>query len=100
MARWLGREGGRRQGRRAVGEAGLALIVGWFEQVARGGNARRPGYLGKQQARADGAVAIPQAIAEAAVARTEEVVGTENAVRSAILAGMDPQAAYLTYGKF
>jgi 4-hydroxy-4-methyl-2-oxoglutarate aldolase len=49
---------------------------------------------------ADGAVAIPQAIAEAAVARTEEVVGMENAVRSAILAGMDPQAAYLKYGKF
>lgn len=49
---------------------------------------------------ADGAVIVPQAIAEAAVARTEEVVGTENAVRSAILAGMDPQAAYLKYGKF
>jgi regulator of RNase E activity RraA len=49
---------------------------------------------------ADGAVAIPQAVAEATVARTEEVVGTENAVRSAILAGMDPQAAYLKYGKF
>jgi 4-hydroxy-4-methyl-2-oxoglutarate aldolase len=49
---------------------------------------------------ADGAVAIPQATAEATVARTEEVVGTENAVRSAILAGMDPQAAYLKFGKF
>jgi 4-hydroxy-4-methyl-2-oxoglutarate aldolase len=49
---------------------------------------------------ADGAVVVPQAIAEAAVARTEEVVGTENAVRSAILGGMDPQAAYLKYGKF
>ncbi len=49
---------------------------------------------------ADGAVVIPQAVAEAAVARTEEVVGTENAVRSAILGGMDPQAAYLKYGKF
>ncbi|MCA3262364.1 MAG: RraA family protein [Telmatospirillum sp.] len=49
---------------------------------------------------ADGAVIVPQAIAEAAVARTEEVVGTENAVRTAILAGMDPQAAYLKYGKF
>lgn len=49
---------------------------------------------------ADGAVVIPQAIAEAAVTRTEEIVGTENAVRSAILGGMDPQAAYLKYGKF
>jgi regulator of RNase E activity RraA len=49
---------------------------------------------------ADGAVAIPQGLAEAVVTRTEEVVGTENAVRSAILAGMDPQAAYLKFGKF
>jgi 4-hydroxy-4-methyl-2-oxoglutarate aldolase len=49
---------------------------------------------------ADGAVVIPQAIAEAAVTRTEEVAQTENAVRSAILGGMDPQAAYLKYGKF
>jgi regulator of RNase E activity RraA len=48
----------------------------------------------------DGVVAIPQAMAEAAVTRTEEVARTENAVRSAILAGMDPQAAYLKYGKF
>ena len=49
---------------------------------------------------ADGAVVVPQGVAEAAVARTEEVVGTENAVRNAILGGMDPQAAYLKYGKF
>jgi regulator of RNase E activity RraA len=49
---------------------------------------------------ADGAVVIPQAFAEAAVTRTEEVAQTENAVRSAILGGMDPQAAYLKYGKF
>jgi len=49
---------------------------------------------------ADGAVVIPQGMAEAAVTRTEEVAGTENAVRSAILAGMDPQAAYLKFGKF
>ena len=49
---------------------------------------------------ADGAVVIPQSMAEAAVARTEEVAQTENAVRSAILGGMDPQAAYLKFGKF
>jgi regulator of RNase E activity RraA len=48
----------------------------------------------------DGVVAIPAALAEEAVTRTEQVVGTENAVRAAILAGMDPQQAYLKYGKF
>jgi len=49
---------------------------------------------------ADGAVVVPQSMAEAAIARTEEVAQTENAVRSAILGGMDPQAAYLKFGKF
>jgi len=48
----------------------------------------------------DGVVIVPGAMAEAAVTRTEQVVGTENAVRTAILGGMDPQAAYLEYGKF
>jgi regulator of RNase E activity RraA len=48
----------------------------------------------------DGVVAIPREVAEEVVARTEEVARTENKVRSAILAGMDPQQAYLTYGKF
>jgi len=32
--------------------------------------------------------------------RAETVLSTENAVRSAIMAGMDPAKAYLTYGKF
>jgi hypothetical protein len=31
--------------------------------------------------------------------KTEEVISTENKVSSAILCGMDPQQAYLTYGK-
>ena len=48
----------------------------------------------------DGVVAIPRAVAEEAIAKTEEVVSTENQVRSAILAGMDPQQAYLKFGKF
>jgi len=34
------------------------------------------------------------------LARTEEVMSTEGEVRRNILAGMDPQEAYLTYGKF
>ena len=48
----------------------------------------------------DGVVVIPSALADEAVTRTEEVMQTENKVRTAILAGMDPQAAYLKFGKF
>lgn len=48
----------------------------------------------------DGVVVIPAAMAEAVIARTEEVMGTEGEVRRNIMAGMDPQEAYLKYGKF
>lgn len=48
----------------------------------------------------DGVVIVPGEIAEDVVTRTEEVLKTENKVRTAILGGMDPQQAYLTYGKF
>jgi 4-hydroxy-4-methyl-2-oxoglutarate aldolase len=48
----------------------------------------------------DGVVVIPGDIAEGTVAKTEEVLQTENKVRTAILSGMDPQEAYLKFGKF
>lgn len=48
----------------------------------------------------DGVVIVPQALAADTIARTEAVMGTEGAVRRAILAGMDPQEAYLQHGKF
>ncbi|HEV8644032.1 MAG TPA: RraA family protein [Burkholderiales bacterium] len=48
----------------------------------------------------DGVVIIPGKIAEEVVTKTEQVLQTENKVRSAILGGMDPQEAYLKYGKF
>lgn len=48
----------------------------------------------------DGVVVVPAAMIEPVLARTEEVMGTEGEVRRNILAGMDPQEAYLTYGKF
>ena len=48
----------------------------------------------------DGVVIIPGKIAEQVVSKTEEVLLTENKVRSAILGGMDPQEAYLKFGKF
>lgn len=48
----------------------------------------------------DGIVIIPQAIVEEVVDKTEEVLQTESLVRKAILEGVDPQEAYLKYGKF
>jgi regulator of RNase E activity RraA len=49
----------------------------------------------------DGVVVVPQAIAaEVVVAAVEEVMRTESKVRTAILQGVDPQEAYLRFGKF
>ena len=48
----------------------------------------------------DGVVVLPGEVASDAISRTVEVVATENKVRTAILDGMDPQQAYLKYGKF
>jgi 4-hydroxy-4-methyl-2-oxoglutarate aldolase len=48
----------------------------------------------------DGIVIIPASIAEQVVIKTEEVLKTESKVRKAILEGVDPQEAYLKYGKF
>ena len=48
----------------------------------------------------DGAILIPGDIAEEIVAEVEEVMNTENEVRSAIRSGTDPKEAHLTYGRF
>jgi 4-hydroxy-4-methyl-2-oxoglutarate aldolase len=48
----------------------------------------------------DGVVVIPGAVVEEVVAKTEEVVETESEMRRALIAGMDPVAAYDKYGKF
>jgi regulator of RNase E activity RraA len=48
----------------------------------------------------DGAVVIPKDCAPEVAAKTEEVMRTENKVRTAILQGIDPKDAYLKYGKF
>ena len=48
----------------------------------------------------DGVVIIPQAIAEEAIVKTEEVVATESDMRRALIGGMDPVEAYNRYGKF
>jgi len=48
----------------------------------------------------DGMVILPKDKAEAIIDAAEQAVATENKVRTAILDGMDPQEAYLKYGKF
>jgi 4-hydroxy-4-methyl-2-oxoglutarate aldolase len=48
----------------------------------------------------DGMVILPQAQADAIVTAAETAINTENLVRKAILAGIDPKKAYLRYGKF
>jgi 4-hydroxy-4-methyl-2-oxoglutarate aldolase len=48
----------------------------------------------------DGVVIIPGELAEEVAEKTQRVMQTENLVRKAILEGVDPQRAYLKYGKF
>lgn len=48
----------------------------------------------------DGVICIPLAQAEAVIGEAEAMMARENLVRTAILAGMDPQDAYLKYRKF
>lgn len=48
----------------------------------------------------DGACVVPHAAAERVAVLAEEAMGKENMVRTAILSGVDPQRAYLDYGKF
>jgi 4-hydroxy-4-methyl-2-oxoglutarate aldolase len=48
----------------------------------------------------DGMVILPKVRAEEIIAAAEAAIGTENLVRKAILDGVDPQEAYLKYGKF
>ncbi len=48
----------------------------------------------------DGIVILPGARAAEIIAAAEEAVQVENKVRTAILQGVDPEQAYLRYGKF
>lgn len=48
----------------------------------------------------DGIVIIPNELIDEVIVKTEEILQTENLVRKAILSGIDPVEAYLTYGKF
>ena len=48
----------------------------------------------------DGASRVPRDIIVAVIEEAEAAIATESAIRAAIKAGMDPQAAYLKHGKF
>lgn len=48
----------------------------------------------------DGLVRVPAARVEEVIVASEQAIGTESLIRKAILEGMDPQQAYLRYGKF
>jgi regulator of RNase E activity RraA len=48
----------------------------------------------------DGLVRIPKGLLGDVLDQAETAIGTENKVRTAILAGMDPQQAYREFGKF
>jgi len=48
----------------------------------------------------DGVVIIPGDLAADVTEKVEQVLSTENKVRTAILQGVDPVEAYLQYGKF
>ena len=66
--------------------------------IAVGSVAIQPGdlVLGDR----DGVIIIPKQIAEAVIAKAEEVVNNENLVRKAILQGVLPLDAYHQYGRF
>ena len=48
----------------------------------------------------DGVVVIPESLIEEVLDRTEEIMSTENELRTMILDGMDPQEAYKKYRLF
>ncbi len=48
----------------------------------------------------DGLIRVPQGVVEEVIEASETDINTESAIRTAIKAGVDPQEAYLKYGKF
>ena len=48
----------------------------------------------------DGLIRVPRAITAEVIDKAEAAISTENKVRTAILAGVDPQQAYLQFRKF
>lgn len=77
---------------------GRWVADGFGEPIAIGGVTIRTGDYA--MADRDGVVIIPQEMIAAVTDRVEEVLRTENKVRTAILSGVDPVDAYLKYKKF
>lgn len=77
---------------------GYWLPDGFDQPITIGAVLIRPGdyVLGDR----DGMVILPAAQADEIVTAAESAINTENLVRKAILEGVDPQEAYLKYGKF
>ena len=77
---------------------GYWLPDGFDQPITIGPVQIRPGdyVLGDR----DGMVILPAAQADEIVTAAENAINTENLVRKAILEGVDPQEAYLKYGKF
>ena len=48
----------------------------------------------------DGLLRVPRSLAREVLDKAEAAIATENKVRTAILSGVDPQEAYLQFGKF
>lgn len=48
----------------------------------------------------DGLIRVPQGIVEEVIKAAETDINTESAIRTAIKSGVDPQEAYLKFGKF
>ncbi|HKG76990.1 MAG TPA: RraA family protein [Beijerinckiaceae bacterium] len=74
------------------------LPAGFDVEITIGEVVVRPGdYLVADR---DGALRVPKDTVEEVIAKAAAAVATENKVRTAILAGADPQEAYLRFGKF
>jgi regulator of RNase E activity RraA len=74
------------------------LPAGFDIEITIGEVVVRPGdYLVADR---DGALRVPKDTVEEVIAKAKAAVATENKVRTAILAGADPQEAYLRFGKF
>jgi regulator of RNase E activity RraA len=77
---------------------GRWVADGFGEPIVIGGVTIRTGdYV---MADRDGVVVIPQEMIAEVTDKVEEVLRTENKVRTAILEGVDPVDAYLKYRKF
>ena len=74
----------------------LNNILGFIEQLGEVDIAPGDYMIGDR----DGLIRVPKGIVTEVVERSEEAISTESAIRKAIKGGMDPQEAYLKYGKF